>query len=389
MGRGHTEIKGLLALMPAAAQEQYKQVAERYADIVEAKAKAPSAAAAASLEEHMGHLLLQQQGPSGRQVGEQLLQTAAALTVSLAAQEAHLRDVVAALEAKQLLCDSLLQRLQAALEVALARRAAALQQQQQQQQQQLAAAAAGLRAAVQAGAQQLKQQVEAEIARVTSMQVPVEMAQQQLQQLQQQAASWAAAVGQSTFALDALLEAAAKLAAAAAALPENHRFDAAPLQQAVQQAQDTKKAVRQQKAQVQQLLRILGSHLAFEQQRQQQLFQQQQQHFPPFGPAAAAAAAAAPPAPGDLYSAYALPTQHPQQQQQQQQQQTALQPQLLPAAGPHIAFPGLPGAPQGAPLGAPLGAPQGGPQLPLGAPHIPTAPQMPPPQGPHPTAGAP
>ncbi|CDI77270.1 hypothetical protein, conserved [Eimeria acervulina] len=278
---------------------------------------------AAGLEEaEAAATRLSLQGPSGRQVAEQLLQGCADIQLALRTQEEHLRDVVAALEAKQIACDKTMQELKTAIEAALAKYAEVLQQQVQQQQQQIMAAAEALLAAATADAERLKQQLDAEINKLVSGNVSTDLANEQLRVMQQAVAAWEAAVGHSVAAIDTLLDAAASAAASAAALPPPHVVDTSGLSQAVQQTHEVKKAIRKQRAELQQMLGVMSAQLreGQRQQQQQQMFQlqqqQQQQHQGLFsiqpikqGPTS------------DPYSGYLLPSQVQQPQQPQQPQQ--------------------------------------------------------------------
>ncbi|KAL8449231.1 hypothetical protein Emag_003751 [Eimeria magna] len=85
LGRTHTEIKSVLAGASPVFQEQYKQLAERFADCDEAKRKSSSPTETVALEEHMRHLKQQAEvmlagylGPSSAAARQQQQQAAAA-----------------------------------------------------------------------------------------------------------------------------------------------------------------------------------------------------------------------------------------------------------------------------------------------------------------------
>lgn len=56
LGRDHNEIKGIIQSIPSVYQEQYKQIAERYADAAEAKEKSTSPANTAALDDLLTQL---------------------------------------------------------------------------------------------------------------------------------------------------------------------------------------------------------------------------------------------------------------------------------------------------------------------------------------------
>ena len=289
-------------------------------------------------------------GPSGKQLSEQLLQGCASFRVALASQEEYLREVVSILEAKQIHCDATFDRLKAALDAAFARYSGALKGRAVELQQEIVSTGEGLRAAAATGAEQLRAQIEREIQKYTVSGISSpSAAAQQLQMLQHYAATWSNNVDQSLVSFDGVLETGQKLVAAARSLPPAHAADVSTVQQALQRANETKRYIRQERARVQHLLRILETHYkeGLQQQQQQQL---QTQAGSSLG------------APADPFARYSLPTQLPQQQQQTQ--------------GAHQ----FGGIGVGAPLPTGMGAPQmvmGAPQMVMGAPQmVMGAPQM-------------
>ncbi|KAL8275720.1 hypothetical protein Esti_000283 [Eimeria stiedai] len=266
-------------------------------------------------------------GASGKQLSEQLLQLCASFRVSLTSQEEYLAEVVTALETKQVRCDATVERLKTALDAAYARYAGTLRASVLQRTQDVVLKTEELRAAIAAGAQQLKEQLQLEIQRGST--TP-----EQLRQLQGYTGGWVSTIEESLVSFDGLLEDGQRLTAAAAAMPPEHAVQTTDLQRSLQAAVELKKEVRHHKAKVQQLLRVLETRVTQAQQQQQmaqqQMVQQQQglsgvSHVQPSA---------------DPYAMYSRPTVLTQQQQQQPQQQQ---------------FPG-----EGA-VGAPYGAAEGGP----------------------------
>ncbi|OEH78136.1 uncharacterized protein LOC34618953 [Cyclospora cayetanensis] len=239
---------------------------------------------------------LAEKGPSGQLISDRLLQACASLQVASATQEDYLREVVKVLENKQKECDATLERLQKMLESAFARYALELKGRATELQRKILAVLEELAKEVASGKVN-REMLQAEITKVRTMSVPLAQTKLQLDELRQKISDWGNGVSRSLNTLGGLLEGGSRLMAAGDTLPSSHSVDFAPLKSAMEKAKSSENSIRQEKARVDQSLRILDMYIT-EGLNQQQSQQPPEQLLTPNNLANR-----------DPYAMYALPPQ--------------------------------------------------------------------------------